>query len=94
MHLRVLDARAERHLISKDALEGSPTILVCKGDIIRRALNRARITDSELRTEMRLAGINKVGDVEWAILEPNGKVSFIEHQERNPSKQRDDSDPA
>lgn len=43
---------------------------------------------------MRLAGFNKVGDVEWAILEPNGKVSFIEHQERKPSKQRDDSDPA
>lgn len=37
---------------------------------------RARITQSEFEFEMRLAGIAHIMDVEWAVLERQGKISF------------------
>jgi uncharacterized membrane protein YcaP (DUF421 family) len=50
-----------------------------------------RLTVKEVESEMRLAGIARIADVDWAILEPNGKISFIEKEKgKQPSKQRDE----
>jgi uncharacterized membrane protein YcaP (DUF421 family) len=40
-------------------------------------LRRDRITRAEVESEMRLAGIANMRDVAWAILERQGKMSFI-----------------
>jgi hypothetical protein len=40
--------------------------------------------------EMRLAGIARLADVEWAILEPHGKISFIGRDGPSSTKQQDD----
>lgn len=40
---------------------------------------------------MRLAGIARLADVEWAILEPQGKISFIARGSA-PTPQQDDED--
>ncbi|OJW57074.1 MAG: hypothetical protein BGO57_03175 [Sphingomonadales bacterium 63-6] len=58
-------------------LEGEPAVLVRSGNILARNLSRHRITQSELEAEMRLAGIAYLSDVAWAILETEGKISFI-----------------
>lgn len=42
--------------------------------------------------EMRLAGIATIGDVAWAILEPQGKISFIKQDDNDPSAQQDEQD--
>ena len=72
------------------ALDGSPRVLVRDGHILEEALKRDRMTYSELTSEMRMAGIAHVEDVAWAILEPQGKISFIARQpqgQRNPNSQ-------
>ena len=72
------------------ALDGSPRVLVRDGHILEDALKRDRMTYSELTSEMRMAGIAHVEDVAWAILEPQGKISFIARQpqgQRNPNSQ-------
>jgi uncharacterized membrane protein YcaP (DUF421 family) len=64
--------RAER------LLEGEPRVIVRDGELLTSNLRRNRLTASEIESEMRLAGIAHMRDVKWAILEPRGKISFIE----------------
>lgn len=59
-------------------LDGEPAVLVRHGELLRDMLKRNRLTLNEFEAEMRLAGIARVAEVEWAILETNGKISFIE----------------
>ncbi|WP_062225844.1 DUF421 domain-containing protein [Aureimonas frigidaquae] len=63
--------RAERFL------DGEPRIVIRDGELIEENLRRDRITRAEIESEMRLAGIATMRDVQWAILEPQGKFSFI-----------------
>ena len=72
-------------------LDGEPRVVVRDGAIITDNLRRDRMTRAELESEMRLAGIASLKDVAWAIIEPQGKISFIKTQ--NGTEQRDRSDP-
>jgi len=58
-------------------LDGEPSVIVSHGKLVPDNLRRNRMSRSELEGEMRLAGIAHVGEVDWAILEPEGKMSFI-----------------
>jgi uncharacterized membrane protein YcaP (DUF421 family) len=58
-------------------IEGEPIILVEHGKPIERNLRRERITFEELAAQARLEQIPHVEDVEWAVLETNGQISFI-----------------
>jgi uncharacterized membrane protein YcaP (DUF421 family) len=58
-------------------LEGDPVILVADGRILERNLRRQRMTVQELGAEARLAQISSLDDVRYAVLETNGKVSFV-----------------
>jgi uncharacterized membrane protein YcaP (DUF421 family) len=59
-------------------LEGEPRVIVRDGEILESNLRRNRLTRAEIESEMRLAGIGKLSDVAWAILEPRGKISVIQ----------------
>lgn len=59
-------------------LEGDPVILVERGKTIDRNLRRNRITLEELAAQARLnAQIAHLEEVEWAVLETSGQISFI-----------------
>ncbi len=75
--------RAER------AIEGEPRVLIRDGVWIEANMKRDRLTRRELESEMRLAGISCVGDVAWAILEPEGRISFIKRGDGEPAKAED-----
>jgi uncharacterized membrane protein YcaP (DUF421 family) len=62
-------------------LEGQARVLVRNGELLERNLRRDRMTRREIESEMRLAGIASMKDVAWALLEPNGKISFIRQQD-------------
>lgn len=73
----------------KNVLEGEPRVIVKYGKIIEANLRRDRLTRDEILSEMRLAGIGRLADVQWAILEPQGKISFISKASA-PTPQRDE----
>lgn len=75
--------RAER------AIEGEPRVLIRDGAWIEANMKRDRLTRRELESEMRLAGIGSVRDVAWAILEPEGRISFIRRGDGEPAKTED-----
>ncbi len=58
-------------------LDGEPSVLIRHGELLENNLSRNRMTRSEIEGEMRLAGIARMRDVEWGILETTGKISFI-----------------
>ena len=58
-------------------LEGQPTLLVADGRILDANLRRQRMTTEELRAEARQQSIGSLDDVRYAVLETNGKVSFV-----------------
>jgi uncharacterized membrane protein YcaP (DUF421 family) len=57
--------------------EGEPLVLVEDGKLIERNLRRERMTPAEVAAEARLQQIASLADVRWAVLESNGKISFI-----------------
>lgn len=66
-----LSPRAQR------VVEGMPRVLVRNGALVEANLRRDRLTRAEIESEMRLAGIAHLREVAWAILEPEGRISFI-----------------
>ena len=72
-----LSPRAEK------LLDGEPRVVIRDGVLLKDNLRRDRITQSEVESEMRLAGIAQMEQVAWAILEPQGKISFIKKDETN-----------
>ena len=67
----------KRFRIVRPALEGEPVILLEHGEPIHRNLRRENVTLGELAAQARMNQIADLSDVAWAVLETNGKVSFI-----------------
>ena len=63
---------------ARRVLEGEPIVVVQDGKVISKNVERERITVDELCESMRLQQIAKLEDVEWAIVETNGEISFVE----------------
>jgi uncharacterized membrane protein YcaP (DUF421 family) len=59
------------------ALDGEPVILLERGRPIERNLRRQRITVSELEAQARMQDIPSLDKVAYAVLETNGKISFL-----------------
>jgi uncharacterized membrane protein YcaP (DUF421 family) len=58
-------------------LEGDPVIVVQGGEPIERNLHRNRITLEELAAEARRQQLASIADVQWAVLETSGQITFI-----------------
>jgi len=67
-----------RHL-----LDGKPTIIINQGKVDEHAMRTQRYNFDDLMTQLRDKDINNVADVEFAILEPSGKLSVIEKQNKS-----------
>jgi len=58
-------------------LEGEPIVIVQNGKILDRNLKRERLTEEEVAEEARQQQIASLDQVEWAVLENSGKISFL-----------------
>ena len=61
----------------RPVLDGEPVIVVQDGEPIRKNLSRNRLTLDELRAAARQEQIASLDDVQWAVLETSGRISFI-----------------
>jgi uncharacterized membrane protein YcaP (DUF421 family) len=61
----------------RSALDGEPVILLERGKPIERNLRRQRITIAELEAQARQQDIASLDRVAYAVLETNGKISFL-----------------
>jgi uncharacterized membrane protein YcaP (DUF421 family) len=61
----------------RPVLEGEPLVLLQDGEPIRRNLRRQRLTMDELLGEARQQQIADLSEVRFAVLETNGRISFV-----------------
>jgi uncharacterized membrane protein YcaP (DUF421 family) len=62
----------------RPVLDGEPVIVLEDGKPIDRNLRRNRITLDELAAAAREDGIASLASVRWAVLETNGRISFLQ----------------
>jgi uncharacterized membrane protein YcaP (DUF421 family) len=62
---------------ARPLLEGEPVIVLQDGKPIDRNLRRNRITLEELAAAARQQQLGSLDDVQWAVLETSGQISFI-----------------
>jgi len=61
-------------------LAGEPIVIVQDGRLLESNLRRERLTVEEVAEEARMQKIASLEDVQWAMLETTGKISFIPKQ--------------
>lgn len=57
--------------------EGEPVVLVQHGALVPSALDRERVSPEEILSEMHKSGLERMEQVKWGVLEPDGTISFI-----------------
>jgi len=63
--------------------EGEPIVLVQDGRPIEHNLRRERITIDDIEEEARAAQIGSLAELEWAILEDDGKISCLPRRQKD-----------
>ncbi|HET8985284.1 MAG TPA: YetF domain-containing protein [Trueperaceae bacterium] len=66
-----LSRRAER------LAQARPAVLVNQGVLYSEVLNLERVSPDEVLAAARENGVASLGDVEWAILQPDGKIAIV-----------------
>jgi uncharacterized membrane protein YcaP (DUF421 family) len=61
----------------RPVLDGEPLLLVENGEVVEANLRRERITLDELGAEARQQQIASLSEIRFAVLETNGRISFI-----------------
>ncbi|MBR4619001.1 MAG: DUF421 domain-containing protein [Bacilli bacterium] len=65
---------------------GTPTILIDKGKIIEKNLKKVNIDVNDLLEDARISGYFDISEIEFAIMEANGSISFLVKSEfKNPT---------
>jgi uncharacterized membrane protein YcaP (DUF421 family) len=64
---------------ASDIIEGTPIIIVQDGKPIDENLKSERLNLDDVLGEARSQQIERLEEVRWAVLEPNGKISFIKN---------------
>lgn len=62
---------------SRPVLEGRPAVVVRDGQLQEQVLADERLTRTELLAAARKQGVRDLGDVELAVLENDGSLSFF-----------------
>jgi uncharacterized membrane protein YcaP (DUF421 family) len=70
-------------------LIASPTVVIRGGDIDEKGLRKVRMTVGELLGELRTKGYTKTADIELAVMEDMGKLSFIPKSQARPIQPSD-----
>ncbi|OPH48547.1 hypothetical protein BC351_08770 [Paenibacillus ferrarius] len=58
--------------------DGKPSVIISKGTIDREEMKKHRYNLDDLMLQLRQNKIMNVADVEFAVLEPSGKLSVVE----------------
>jgi uncharacterized membrane protein YcaP (DUF421 family) len=76
--LTFLNSTLEHHSKRFSGLvTGQPAVIVYDGRFVPRTMNLERIAPDDVYSEMRKAGLAELSEVRWALLEPDGRLSFV-----------------
>jgi uncharacterized membrane protein YcaP (DUF421 family) len=58
-------------------ISSEPTLVFFKGQFLKDALKKERITENEIRSVLRQEGVTSISDIEAVVLEANGKFTVV-----------------
>lgn len=61
-------------------IQGEPIILISEGKILEDRLKKAEISIEELEAAVREHGVEKISQVNLAVLETDGNISILSHE--------------
>lgn len=67
----------EKSIILRRFLIGVPIVMIEKGQILESSLKKAKYDVNELLQEARINGYYDLSQIEYAVMEANGQVSFL-----------------
>ena len=67
----------EKSIVLRRFIIGNPIVLMEKGKILEASLKNSKFDVNELLQEARINGYYDLSQIEYAIMEANGKVSFL-----------------
>lgn len=70
-------------------LSGSSLILLDNGELYRNNFKKAKLDITEFLMQCRTSGYFNLSDIQTAILESNGKISFLPKSEKRPMSPSD-----
>ncbi|MCR6546269.1 DUF421 domain-containing protein [Dehalobacterium formicoaceticum] len=73
----------------RDIIDGKGVVLIKDGKIMEDNLTKLHLTADDLLEEMRGKNVFKVADVEFAVLEANGKFNVLLNKENQPLTPKD-----
>nr|MDD6336328.1 DUF421 domain-containing protein [bacterium] len=74
----------DKSILARRLLTGTPMVLIEDGQLIEKALASSRTDVNDLLREARCAGFFNLSDIAYAILETNGKFSFLPRADMKP----------
>lgn len=72
-----LSVITQKSIKARRFISGTPIVLIEKGKINKESLKKARIEIDDLLTSARGNGYFNIGDIDYAIMETTGKISFL-----------------
>lgn len=63
---------------------GKPSVLILRGKVIQRELNKNRFSLDELMQELRNQGVLDISKIEYGILETDGRLNVILYASESP----------
>ncbi|PSK92394.1 uncharacterized membrane protein YcaP (DUF421 family) [Haloactinopolyspora alba] len=68
----------------ESAVDNAPLLLMSGSTVLEENLTTARMTDGDLRSKLRLAGVTRTADVRAVVLETTGTVSVLTREPDGP----------
>ncbi|MFB7138671.1 DUF421 domain-containing protein [Gottfriedia sp. NPDC056225] len=69
-----------KSVLFRKILDGNPVLIISKGKVLEKEMKKQRYTFDDLLLQLREKDIGDVRDVDYAILEPTGKLSIFKKE--------------
>lgn len=73
----------------REFFNGKDTIIIERGKLLKKNMKSCKITVNNLETEARLMGYFSLDEIDYAIMENNGKISFKSKEKNKPLEKGD-----
>lgn len=77
---RLLDALIWSFPAARGFLRAAPLEVIADGRLNERAMRKEKLTESELMEKLREHGVDEVGRVKRACIEPDGRLSVVKRE--------------
>ncbi|WP_040979714.1 YetF domain-containing protein [Oceanobacillus jeddahense] len=85
----IIEIVSQKYKRTRHLLEGSPTIVIHRGKLIRDMMKKTKLDINQLQHLLREKDVFSISEVEFAVLEANGTVSVLKKSDYQTPTRKD-----